>query len=218
MLRKKWQRILVEIQRLCAIRAALLNIQVNQDQKIKIESGDANDFIIILNKMIIRLVDKFQIGEICLIKIKNWFDHKWLNYSGKSVVQFHGGAGLIETSLNNEWREKITVPPFNPNRVLSELFFRNLKTDNKMFEKTLHTWKDSNDNVQNRISKYTKDGMFIWYSSDTEINQKGSLMVYIVQEDEIKTFYASFINKNGWKINRAKNASVSELESFLNDK
>ncbi len=59
--------------------------------------------------------------------------------------------------------------------------------------------------------------MFIWYSSEIEINQKGSLMVYIVQEDEIKPFYASFINKNGWKINQAKNASVRELESFLND-
>ena len=190
---------------------------MNRDQKIKIESGDANNFIIILNKMITGLVGKFQISEVCLIKIKNWFDHKWLNYSGKSVVQFHGGAGLIDSSLNNEWREKITVPPFNPNRVLSELFFRTQQTDNKMFEKTLHTWKDSNDNIQNRISKYTKDGMFFWYSSDSDINQKGSLMVYIVQGDEIKTFYASFINKNRWKINKAKNASVSELESFLND-
>jgi len=191
---------------------------VNQDQEIKIESGDANDFIISLNKIVGKFIDEKDINEICLIRIKNWFDHKWLNYSGKSVIEYRGGGGLIDSSLNNEWREKITVPPFNPNRVLSELFFRIEPTDNKMFEKNLHTKKDSNDNIHNRISAYTKSGMFVWYSSNTEINQKGSLMIYIVQADNIKTFYVSFVNNNGWKINQAKNISAAELENILSEK
>ena len=190
---------------------------MNEDQKIKIKTGDANDFIISLNKIIIGLVDKFQIKEICLIRIKNWFDYKWLNYSGKSVVEFRGGAGLFDSSLNNEWREKITVPPFNPNRVLSELFFRTEQTDNKMFEKTLHTTKDSNDNIHNRISKYTNNGLFVWYSSDTELNQKGSLMIYRVQNDNVETFYVSFENKNCWKVKQTKNISVRELTNLLNE-
>ena len=191
---------------------------MNQDQEIKIESGDANDFIISLNKIVGKFIDEKDINEICLIRIKNWFDHKWLNYSGKSVIEYRGGGGLIDSSLNNEWREKITVPPFNPNRVLSELFFRIEPTDNKMFEKNLHTKKDSNDNIHNRISAYTKSGMFVWYSSNTEINQKGSLMIYIVQADNIKTFYVSFVNNNGWKINQAKNISAAELENILSEK
>jgi len=191
---------------------------VDSDQEIKIESGDANDFIIDLNKIVGRLIDKKEINEVCLIRIKNWFDHKWLNYSGKSVIEFRGGGGLIDSSLNNEWREKITVPPFNPNRVLSELFFRIEPTDNKMFEKNLHKKKDSNENIHNRISAYTKSGMFVWYSSNTEINQKGSLMIYIVQGDNIKTFYVSFVNNNGWNINQTKNISVTELENILSEK
>jgi hypothetical protein len=191
---------------------------VNQDQEIKIELGDANDFIISLNKIVGKFIDEMDINEICLIRIKNWFDHKWLNYSGKSVIEYRGGGGLIDSSLNNEWREKITVPPFNPNRVLSELFFRIEPTDNKMFEKNLHTKKDSNDNIHNRISAYTKSGMFVWYSSNTEINQKGSLMIYIVQADNIKTFYVSFVNNNGWKINQTKNIFAAELENILSEK
>jgi len=191
---------------------------VNQDQEIKIESGDANDFIIDLNKIIGKLIDKKEINEVCLIRIKNWFDHKWLNYSGKSVVEFRGGGGLIDSSLNNEWREKITVPPFNPNRVLSELFFRIEPTHNKLFEKNLYKKKESNENIHNRISAYTKNGMFVWYSSNTEINQKGSLMIYIVQDDNIKTFYVSFVNSNGWKINQTKDISATELENILSEK
>lgn len=191
---------------------------MNLDQEIKIESGDANDFIIDLNKIVGKLIDKKEVNEVCLIRIKNWFDHKWLNYSGKSVVEFRGGAGLIDSSLNNEWREKITVPPFNPNRVLSELFFRIEPTHNKLFEKNLHKKKESNGNIHNRISAYTKSGMFVWYSSNTEINQKGSLMIYIVQDDNIKTFYVSFVNNNGWKINQTKNISATELENILTEK
>lgn len=191
---------------------------MNPDPEIKIESGDANDFINNLNKIVGKLIDQFGINEVCIIKIKNWFDHKWLNYSGKSVVEFRGGGGLIDSSLNNEWREKITVPPFNPNRILSEYFYRMEATDNKIFERNLHKTKDSNDNIHNRISAYTKNGIFVWYSSNTEINQKGSLMIYIVQADEVKTFYVSFVNNNDWKINQTKNISATELENILSDK
>jgi hypothetical protein len=187
----------------------------NIDYGVIIRDGDAQDFIKSINKIILGLIEKFQITEISLVRIKNWFDHKWLNYSGKSVVQFHGGAGLVDSSLNNEWREKITVPPFNPNRVLSEIYFRMKPTENKMFEKSLHTTKDSNDNIHNRISMYTKNGLFIWYSSDTEPNQKGSLMIYRVQDDIVSTFYASFENNNGWKIKQTKDIPVSELRCYL---
>ena len=187
------------------------------DHRIIIAGGDAQEFIQIINKIIFGLIEKFQIDEISFVKIKNWFDHKWLNYSGLSVVQFHGGGLVPDSSLNNEWREKITVPPFNPNRVLSETFFRIKPTKNKMFEKPLHITKDSNDNIHNRISRYTKNGLFVWYSSDTELNQKGSLMIYRVQDEMVSTFYASFENNNGWRIKQTKDIPVAELSSYITE-
>jgi len=199
------------------IEHPLLFKMTNIDHEITIRDGDAPDFIKSINKIMFGLIEKFQINEVCLVRIKNWFDHKWLNYSGKSVVQFHGGAGLFDVSLDNEWREKITVPPFNPNRVLSETFFRVKPTENKMFEKPLHTTKDSNDNLHNRISMYTKNGLFVWYSSDTEHNQKGSLMIYRVQDGVVSTFYASFEHNNGWKIKQTKDIPVNELTCYINE-
>ena len=184
--------------------------------EIKTDIEDAPEFIKSINKIIVGFIGKFQVDEICLIKIKNWFDHKWLNFSGKSVVQFHGG-NFITSALQDEWREKTTVLPFNPNRVLSEIFYRINPTDNRTFEQSLHKTKSSNDNIHNRIANYTKNGMFIWYSSDTERNQKGSLMIYIVKENFIETCYASFENINGWKVKQTKNVSTNELTAFLSD-
>jgi len=189
----------------------------NTGHEITARDGDAQGFIKSINKILLGLIEKFQINEVCLVRIKNWFDHKWLNYSGKSVVQYHGGGGLVDVSLNNEWRQKITVPPFNPNRVLSETFFRMEPTGNKMFEKPLHISKDSNDNIHNRISLYSKNGLFVWYSSDTEHNQKGSLMIYRVQDATVSTFYASFENSNGWKIKHTKDIPVSELTCYTTE-
>lgn len=184
--------------------------------EIKTDIEDAPEFIKSINEIIVGFVDKFQVDEICLIKIKNWFGHKWLNFSGKSVVQFHGG-GFITSALQDEWREKTTVPPFNPNRVLQEIFYRIKQTDNRIFEESLHKAKSSNDNIHNRIANYTKNGMFIWYSSNTKINQKGSLMIYRVKENLVETCYASFENINGWKIKQTKNIATNELTSFLSD-
>lgn len=196
------------------IEKTILFKMPNIDHKILIRERDACEFIKIINEIMHGLINKFQVNDVRLVRIKNWFDHKWLNYSGKSVVQFHGGAVVSDSALYNEWREKVTVPPFNPNRVMSETFFRIQPTVNKLFEERLHKTKPSNDNIHNPISKYTKNGLFIWYSSDTELNQKGSLMIYRVQRDIVSTFYASFDNNNGWKIRRTKNIRLGELTCY----
>ena len=96
------------------------------------------------------------------VEIKNWFDHKWLNFSGKSVIHFESG-GLFErdASLQEEWRTKTTIPPFNHNRVLWEKFVRKKETGNKRFEKIMHTKRSSNDNIHNRIKDQNSRCQFI---------------------------------------------------------
>jgi hypothetical protein len=56
--------------------------------KIKSLEGDSVDFIHILEELINRLITRDDIAEIKLVRIRNWFDHKWLNYSGKGIVHF----------------------------------------------------------------------------------------------------------------------------------
>ena len=57
--------------------------------------------------------------------------------------------------------------------------------------------------------------MFVWFSSNTAINQKGSLMIYRVQNDEVQTWYASFENKDSWQLARTKGIGLHELRQYI---
>ena len=77
---------------------------------------------------------QWTVDEIMIIKIKNWYDHKWLNYSGKKIIHFENTLNPDKVALTHDWKENVTLPPFNPNRVLSEQYFRKRETGNKHFE------------------------------------------------------------------------------------
>ncbi len=95
---------------------------ITEGQKVKTQEDDAPDFIEIVNTIMAAMISEYDVGEVVYVKIKNWFDHKWLNYSGKSVIRFDGGLWR-DSALESVWSEKITIPPFNPNRVICSKFF-----------------------------------------------------------------------------------------------
>ena len=49
---------------------------------------DDNDFIKLLNSMLGRLLVQESPKQLWIIQIDNWFDHKWLRFSGKGAVDF----------------------------------------------------------------------------------------------------------------------------------
>lgn len=192
---------------------------ITDKQKIKVEKGDAPEFIDIINTIMGLLVFQYSIKEVVYIKINNWFDHKWLNYSGNTLVPFDFG-GLeefegVDVALQSEWREKITVPPFHPKRVVYSKFFRKQNTGNQKIKKRIHQLKMSNDNIHNRIADYTSDGLVLWFSSNTKLNQRGSLMVYRVQDNQVITFYATIEKLDEWMITKTKGIGLNELKSYI---
>src|SRR5215510_10889155 len=52
---------------------------------------DDPHFVELLKHLISRLVGETFPEQIFVMKIDNWFDHKWLNFSGKGRVGFFGG-------------------------------------------------------------------------------------------------------------------------------
>ncbi len=187
------------------------------EQKIKAEEGDNSNFIDLVNGIMEAIIFQYSVKEIVYVKIKNWFDHKWLNYSGKTVVPFDFG-GLetqSEVALKNTWRDKISIPPFNPNRVIYSKFLIKQNTGNQKIKKAIHQFRSSNDNIHNRIEDYTSDGLILWFSSNTETNQKGSIMAYRVQENQVYTWYATVENRDKWKIMKTKGIRLDELKSYM---
>jgi len=190
---------------------------ITTGQKIKAENDDAPEFIEIINEIMGTLVFQYSIKEVVFVKIKNWFDHKWLNYSGKTVVPFYsfGLKNFPDVSLENVWRDKISIPPFNPNRVIYSKFFYKQPTGNKKIQKKIHKYRISNDNIHNRVEEYSSDGLLLWFSSNTILNQRGSLMVYRVQDDQVNSWYATIENKDGWDITKTKGIGINELKAYI---
>lgn len=184
--------------------------------KIPIDETDSQEFVDVVNSLSTSLTIKEGTNEISITKIKNWFDHKWLNYSGFGVIPFDsGGLFEIDAAKEPKWRDKITVPPFNPNRIIwRKSYF--LHEHNDKFLKKLHNFQSSSSNLQNRILKKSEKGLFVWYSSNSKVNKRGSLMIYSTDFTEVKTFYASFEEKDLWSLNKTKGISRRELKVHLN--
>jgi hypothetical protein len=181
------------------------------------DENDAPDFIKIIKEISLYFIVNNEYKVFVFTKIKNWFDHKWLNYSGNAVVYFGWGdfSGGIDSVLEDKWQDKITLPPFNPNRVIQTKAIIRKEQEIKIINPTIHKFQMSSDNLHNRMIDYSSNGLFIWYSSNSEINKKGSLMIYIVQNEEVNTFYTSIEQVDKWKISKTKGISLVELNSIL---
>lgn len=186
--------------------------------EIKFDNTDAEDFKEIVNTIVSNLIETFNPDEISIVRIKNWFDHKWLNYSGKQILKYDTKTHpSIPFVLEPYWNKEITVPPFNPNRVLSESGHRKKGTNNALFEETLHKFQWSTENRNNLISRRTKNGLCIWISSNSEINRQGSLMVYQIKDSEIQSWYASIEENDDWKVTKTKGIDKNQIHLMLTE-
>lgn len=183
--------------------------------KIEFDKEDAPEFIEIINKLMALSIFQWHVDEIMNIKINNWFDHKWLNYSGKKIIHFEETVHPDKVAITHDWKERVTFPPFNPNRVLSEQYFRKRDTGNIKFEKIIHKKQRSTENQLNQVSRKTSNGLYIWYSSNSKINQRGSMMMYRVQNGEVHTWYASIEKRKNWTITQTKGINKSELQGLI---
>jgi len=180
---------------------------------IVIEEGEQDDFdfIGLVQNLVLNLIEEHSPDEAFAVCIDNWFDHKWLKFSGKGVVKFPvRGVGSpdtcgleIESALSEFYQDKITFPPFSPNRILKQQYFKRRGVDVKDY---IHRdlKESSSTNLQRRITQYSQSGVFVWYSSKTKINDRGSMMVYTVKGEQWTTWYASFLKKEVWKLDRVK--------------
>lgn len=192
---------------------------------LKSSQKDDPDFVRAVNGLITHTIDYAKPDEVYVIQISNWFDHKWLNFSGKGIVYFnkHGLSGTIDAALDEFSQDKITFPPFNPSRVIEQRFFLRSEDDDYVeleIRKPVHRVerRHSSENLHRRVTDFSDSGVFIWYSSNTMTNQRGSLMTYSVANKIITTWFASFRNDGEWKIDLTKGVDRDEIQNIVNQK
>jgi len=169
------------------------------------KSNDDPGFVRLVSLIIDALVIQRSPKIIVIIAVDNWFDHKWLNFSGKIL----GALGV--------WKDPLTIPPFHPDRIINQTVYQmgRQKQYELMEAPPLHNPQSSAQNLKRKIQNVTNSGVFAWWSGNTRANAKGSFMAYIQNGDYTTSWYASFDRGERWTLNKTKNISTEEVRALL---
>ena len=169
--------------------------------------ADAPDFLDAVERLLTGVAATPRPPQVCVVRIDSWFDAKWLKFSGKLL----GAVGMSA--------DDVTVPPFHPHRVQAESWCR---LDESAAEyvpdprphPTLHVPQPSERNLRRKLRVVAPDTMCVWYSGDSALLERGSLMVYVPAADG--TYWCWFATlaaaKPQWRPTRLAGISPSELQ------
>jgi hypothetical protein len=189
-------------------------------------SEDDSAFIKLVSQAISGELEAKAVLGLFVVRIDNWFDHKWLNFSGKGRVAFGHFTGFAacdpETALDEFHRKgpQSTFPPFTPNRVIAQDFYRKDQHGSYVLEDDgpwIHSAarEMSSTNLHKRIAKHHNSCLFVWFSLNTLANRRGSLMVYRANGRIITSWYASFSCDSEWRVVRTQGIARQHLLGWL---
>jgi hypothetical protein len=182
------------------------------------EPDDDPAFLNCVDRIIAALIDRHAPEELYLVRIANWFDHKWLRFSGIGRVARNGSS--IHTVLDEFSQEQLTFPPFTPNRVVTQHYF-NRDPKGRFFEqppvRLVHraTRGHSSSNLHCRVADFSQSAVFVWFSSNSAANRQGSVMVYTTYFGNANAWYAAFRFERTWRLGRVKGIGGAEAESYV---
>ena len=153
--------------------------------KLHRTSQDATGFIDTVEAVATGMLRESASPRFVAVQIDNWFDQKWLRFSGKML----GAFGVWKSG------EHLTLPPFVPNRVLSEAWWARApeEDDFRWQEEStpLHSrmWPEQNRN--RGVASTVGGATLLWYSGNSIAAGRGAIMVYEALEAGYRCWYAS---------------------------
>jgi hypothetical protein len=152
---------------------------------------DDPGFVSHVRSILVGCLYEYNPAEVYVVRIRDWFDYKWCYFSGKVL----GAIGV------SDFRD-LTLPPFVPNRVLSQDHYVRCAPDSNVYEPSdaspVHIHQGSEANHGRFIRRTMKNGAMMWYSSGSMATGRGSIMVYSVFSSDLKF---------GWHITLMKRQS-----------
>jgi hypothetical protein len=182
------------------------------------EPDDDPAFLNCVDRIIAALIDRDASEELYLVRIANWFDHKWLRFSGIGRVAWNGL--LIQTALDEFSQEQLTFPPFTPSRVVTQHYF-NRGPGGQFYEqppvRLVHrtTRGHSSRNLHRRVADFSQSANFVWFSSNSAANRQGSVMVYSTYFGHFNAWYAALRFDRTWRLGRVKGIGTAEAEAYV---
>lgn len=188
-----------------------------------LEPHDDPAFLRVVDRAIAGVVTRDAPEAVYLVHIDNWFDHKWLRYSGKRRFGFFGGGTHYrDTALDVFRQDRLTFPPFAPGRVVAQYYF--CRTTRGDYEeqapaRLVHRRRrgDSARNLYRRVADTARSAAYFWYSSRGVRTGRGSLMTYNIDDGAVRSWYASWRRDGdgGWRLGLVKGVSRGAVEALF---
>jgi hypothetical protein len=173
---------------------------------LPIDAHDDARFIRIVDELVRGAVGRHHPAEVYAFKIDQWFDHKWLSFSGKVV----GAVG--------SWRAPLTVPPFVANRRIGQWRFvrDDVSGTYRLAGKAaqVHHHGPSSGNLRRTVKRIVPTAALFWYSGATAATGRGSVMGYIPIANEHWPWYIGFDRLDDWRVTRRKGIHEYEIRLF----
>ena len=80
---------------------------------------------------------------------------------------------------------------------------------------SVHVKQPSKKDLRRKLKNNTDSGLFLWWSSNTVVNSKGSIMLNTQIKEDSSSWFASFERELDWRINKTKGIPVSQLKHFI---
>lgn len=160
---------------------------------------DAPGFLSRVQAVTDGLLRSLRPSSIVVIKIDNFFSSKWLRFSGKSL----GAIGV--------WKERLNIPPFVPDRVLSQRAYAGVLYDELISVRPLHVHTESVTALLRYTADIAKGAAIIWYSGRSLKSGQGAMMAHFPTIEGYWPIYVRWNNRGSWKVVESHEISVEEI-------
>jgi hypothetical protein len=181
------------------------------------QGDDDRAFLVAAARLLAAIEGSFEM--LIVIRVRDWFDHKWLRFSGNGLVPFgHCQRSQPGIALESFHQEKLTFPPFSPHRIVVEEHFADFDIPDPP---AIHSRRRrrSARNLHRRVENYAQSLLAVWISTASELTGRASFMAYSrAPESAPDAWYVSFRRyPTDWRVDRVKGVDRERILSWLGE-
>jgi hypothetical protein len=180
--------------------------------RITSDLDDAPDFVRQVEQVANGVTLRHTPETLVLIKIDNFFGSKWLGFSGKAL-------GAISIWFNPSYHPAaiVTIPPFVPNRVVSQRRYSSPTYEEIDCGEPIHKRIPSRIALTRTVATAATKSALVWYSGKSKATGRGAVMAYVPAGDSYWLWYAAFEAGESWSVNETLDIKRDDLASLMEE-
>jgi hypothetical protein len=177
---------------------------------IQPQPDDAPEFVNLVENAVNGILHRYSPPTLVLIKIDNWFGSRWLGFRGKFI-----GAAGVTNNVNKRPLDDIAIPPFVPERVVSQRRFIAPHFDEVEAGESIQKHIPSRLALRRNAALAAPDNALIWYSGNSKANGRGSLMAYLPLDSTYWPWFVDLEKSDPWRITEIRGIKAGDFTRLV---